>query len=165
MVRTLWRKVKTFLNWPLIDQLLVPIVWLMLGLARAIILFIPFRRFAGWLGASSKTLAYTPIITPAQICRSRRLGGIVRATAKLTPWESLCFPQAIVACLLLRISSIPYIMYFGLAKNEEPDTIDAMKAHAWVIAGPVAVTGGRNNLFKFTVVGSYTSPLLTEVLP
>lgn len=159
MLSKLWRKGRTFLSWPLPDQLLVPFVWLLLGLARAIILFIPFRRFAGWLGQSAKTLACTPVITPTQRNRALRLGRIVRASAKITPWESLCFPQAIVACVLLRAVGIPYIMHFGLAKNDDPADKEPMKAHAWVTSGPVAVTGGRGNLFKFTVVGSYISPV------
>ena len=48
----------------------------------------------------------------------------------------------------------PYITHFGLAKNSNPDELDPLKAHAWVTAGPVAVTGGRS-LRTFTVVGTY----------
>ena len=164
MLRTLWRKWLTFLRLPLGDQALVPLVWLMLGLARVTILFIPFRYFSGWLGQSAKTMTYTPVLDVAETARARRIGRVVRATAKITPWESVCFPQALVACLLLRVSGTPYIMHFGLAKNVDVTDEESMKAHAWVTAGPVAVTGGRGNLFKFTVVGSYLSPLLCDAL-
>jgi len=164
MLAVLWRKWRSFLKLPFKSQILIPLVWLLLGLARAIILLLPFRFFSAWLGNSAKTTIYTPVLLPIQLNRAKSLGQVVRATANITPWESLCFPQALVACLLLRISGIPYIMHFGLARNTEPDCDDPMKAHAWVTAGAVAVTGGRNNLFKFTVVGSYTSPLLAEGL-
>ena len=162
MLRVLWRKCRTFLKLPFGDQILVPLAWLMLGIARATILVIPFRYFSGCLGQSSKTMTYTPVLSTSQTARARRIGRVVRATANITPWESVCFPQALVACLLLRGTSIPYIMHFGLAKNPDNAGEDPMKAHAWVTAGSVAVTGGRNNLFKFTVVGSYLSPLLYE---
>lgn len=159
-----WRKVRSFLKLPFSSKVLVPLVWLLLALARAIILLIPFRYFSTWLGQSAKTVTYTPTLTSVQVQRAKRLGQVVRATANVTPWESVCFPQALVACWLLRLMGIPYIMHFGLAKNTDPDESEPMKAHAWVTAGPVAVTGGRNNLFKFTVVASYTSPLLINVL-
>ena len=54
----------------------------------------------------------------------------------------------------MRLARLPYIMHFGLAKNNNPDEMDPLKAHAWVTAGPVAVTGGRS-LRQFTVVGTY----------
>lgn len=130
--------------------------------ARAIILFIPFRYFSRELGQSAKTITYTPVLDASQTIRARHIGQVVRATAKVTPWESVCFSQALVACLLLRISAIPYIMHFGLAKNPDATDEDQMKAHAWVTAGSVAVTDGRHNLFKFTVVASYIAPLLHE---
>ena len=162
MLKILWSKCRAFLKLPLGDQVLVPLVWLMLGIARVTILVIPFRYFSCWLGQSAKTMTYTPVLSTPHAARARRIGHVVRATANVTPWESVCFPQALVACLLLRTSGIPYIMHFGLAKNPDDTGEDPMKAHAWVTAGPVAVTGGRHNLFKFTVVGSYLSPLLHE---
>ena len=161
---TVWRKSRSFLKLPFSSKVLVLLVWVLLGLARAIILLMPLRYFSAWLGQSAKTVTYTPILTPEQVYRAKRLGLVVRATANFTPWASVCFPQALVACLLLRLSATPYIMHFGLAKNIDPNEDEPMKAHAWVTAGSVSVTGGRNNLFKFTVVGSYTSPLLTNLL-
>jgi hypothetical protein len=163
MLRVLWRKSQAFLKLSFSDQVLVPVTWLMLGIARATILVIPFRYFSGWLGQSAKTMTYTPVLDVAETTHARRIGHVVRATAKVTPWQSVCFPQALVACLLLRMAGIPYIMHFGLAKNPNDTGEDPMKAHAWVTAGPVAVTGGRRNLLKFTVVGSYLSPILYEL--
>ena len=148
------RKCKTLLAWPITDQLLIPIVFVILGLMRACILCLPYRKYASILGDYDKTAIYTPILNTAQTIRARRIGRIVRATAKITPWESLCFPQALTASLFMRLAGLPYIMHFGLAKNHNPGEIEPLKAHAWVTAGPVAVTGGRS-LRQFTVVGTY----------
>lgn len=160
MLNTLWRKWCTFLKLSFSDQVLVPVIWLMLGLARATVLLVPLRYFSSWLGVSTKTAVYTPVLLPSQINRAHSLGRLVRAAANITPWETVCFPQALVACWMLRIVGIPYTMHFGLAKSTDPFEKDPMKAHAWVTAGSIAVTGGRNNLFKYTVVGSFISPLL-----
>ena len=148
------RKCKTLLAWPVTDQLLIPVVFMVLGIMRASILSLPYRWYSPILGAYQKTAIYTPVLNTVQTLRARRIGRIVRATAKITPWESLCFPQALTASLMLRLAGLPYITHFGLAKNSNPDELDPLKAHAWVTAGPVAVTGGRS-LRTFTVVGTY----------
>lgn len=157
-VSILKRKIKSFWSYPLADQLMMPCVWVLLGCARMVILLIPFRYYSRVLGRHVKTEIYTPVLLDEKTAQARRIGRIVRATAKITPWESLCLAQAIVACTLLRLAGTPYIMHFGLAKNTDDKSKDPMKAHAWVTAGPVAVTGGRS-LFQFAVVGSYVSPL------
>lgn len=155
------RKIKSFISLPLVDQLAFPWIWLLLGLARVVILVVPFRVFSSWLGVYSKVNVYTPDITMIQTRKARRLGCLVRASATVTPWESACFPRALVACFLLRLVGVPYVMHFGLAKNTNSSSEDPMKAHAWVIAGPVSVTGGEG--LEYSVVASYISPLLLGV--
>ena len=157
----LWRKWRSFWKFPLLDKMVIPIVFILLGLARIIILAVPFRYYANLLGQYRRTEIFTPVLATPQIEWARRIGRIVRATAKITPWESLCLVQALVASVLLRTMKLPYILHFGLAKNIDTEDIEPMKAHAWVTAGCVAVTGGRS-LFKFTVVGSYVAPYLNE---
>lgn len=151
------KKWSTFLTFPFTDKLLVPIVFILLGVARLSTLIISFRYYARFLGSYQKIDAFTPVLTTEQTQRARRIGHIVRATANITPWESLCLVQAMVASLLLRWWRVPYILHFGLAKNTDPTDSHPMKAHAWVTAGPVAVTGGRS-LFSFAIVGTYISP-------
>lgn len=156
------RKLRSFWKFPLVDKLLVPIIFMLLGIARAAILVLPFRFYAGLLGQYRQTEVFTPVLVSSEVARARRIGRIVRSTAYVTPWESLCLVQALVASLLLRLLNLPYILHFGLAKNTDPKDKEPMKAHAWVTAGPVAVTGGRS-LSKFTVVGSYVAPCLERV--
>lgn len=157
----LLRKWRSFQRFPLLDKLMIPVVFILLGIARAAILLLPFRYYSRFLGENRQTDIFTPLLTPQQVNRSRRIGRAIRATAKITPWESLCLVQALVASILLRIAGLPYILHFGLAKNHDPSDPNAMKAHAWITAGQASVTGGRS-LFKFAVVGSYVSPLLSD---
>lgn len=163
MLGVFWRKWKAFLKYSFGEQLLVPVVFVLLALARLIILLIPFRHYSRLLGEYAKTDMYTPILSTAQIDKARRLGRVVRVTATITPWDSLCLVQALVACLLLRLTNIPYIMHFGLERNKGFSGDKPMNAHAWVVTGAVAVTGGRS-LPTFTVVGSYVSPQLVNKL-
>ena len=82
-----------------------------------------------------------------------QIGRAVRLAARYTPWDSNCFPQAVVARLLLGLYGIPYALFFGLRRD--PDS-GAMLAHAWVAAGRVRVTGGES-FGQFTVVGVFVS--------
>jgi hypothetical protein len=154
LYNTIQRKRRTYRSWPLADQCTMPLIFILLGLMRATILCLPYRWYAAILGEYRQTDIFTPILTPEQIQRARRTGRLVRATAGITPWQSLCFVQALTATILLRLRRLPYIMHFGLAKSQQPEAINPLQAHAWVTAGPIAVTGGCS-LPQFTVVGTY----------
>ena len=156
-----WRKLRSFLQLPVYDQLQVPIIWVLLGISRAITLVMPFRCFSNILGQSAGTLVCSAILTSTQAQQARRCGGLIRATSEITPWKSLCFQQALVACVLLRRLDVPYVVHFGIIKNKLPGDNQLMKAHAWVAAGPVAVIGGSGNLANFTVVGTFHSNCLS----
>lgn len=145
----------------MLDQLLVPMVFILLGLSRLIILIIPFRHYTRLFGSYHKNEIFTPLLTPKQTQLASRIGRIIRSTATITPWQSLCLVQALVASVLLRFAGVPYILHFGLAKNKDTDDADPMKAHAWVTAGRIPVTGGKS-LFKFSVVASYVSGLTNQ---
>ena len=158
LIISLIRKTKSFISLSFVDQLFFPLVWLLLGMARIVILFVPFRAFSSWLGVHSNVNVSVPDLSIMQTNRAKRLGVLVKASAKVTPWKSECFPRALVACFLLRLARIPYVMHFGLAKNTDTSSSDPMKAHAWVVTGRVLVTGGDGSGYK--VVASYVSPLL-----
>lgn len=115
-------------------------VWLLLGLARLIILVVPFRRYANFLGCRYGHALWVPLPSPAGVARARAISQVVRLTARHTPWRSNCFPQAMVARLLLRLYGVPHAVYFGALPTGDPAR--PMSAHAWVSAGRVQVTGG-----------------------
>lgn len=131
-------------------------VWCMLGISRLVVLTIPFRRLSAVLGKGQPLEPWVPVLSEAQTLRAFRIGRVVRAMARFTPWDSNCFAQAITARLLLGLYGVPYALYFGLARD--PDS-GGMKAHAWVAAGRIRVTGGAS-FGQYTVVAMYLCPSL-----
>jgi hypothetical protein len=122
----------------------------LLGLARLMLLIVPFRRIAPWLGQNFQTAAVTPLATHSQIAQARHIGHAVQIAARYTPWKSKCLAQAMVARMLLGIKRLPYALYLGVRKDGET----GLAAHAWVCTGRLAVTGDHS-FGQFTVVGTF----------
>lgn len=154
------RKARAFRRQPRFVQAWFLPVWVLLGIGKALIFTLSFRRLAPYLGRQVGIAPWVPLLTPAQEPRARLIGQTVRLTAGYTPWDSNCFPQAIAARLLLGLYGLPYAFYFGLRR--ERDAPANLLAHAWVAAGRVAVTGGTS-FDRFTVVGCFVSPRLSGV--
>lgn len=159
---TLRSKAGTFFSQPLFIQLGFLPVWIVLGISKALIFALSFRRLAPLLGLQSSIAPWVPLLRPEQEQRALLIGRLVRMTVRYTPWASNCFPQAIAARVLLGLFKVPYILYFGLQRD--PDDPAGMKAHAWVVAGKIPVTGGQS-FGQFTVVGCFVAPQLAEVTP
>lgn len=153
MIRRLSRKLKSFGALPLFTKLWLLPVWVMLAIARAAVLLLPFRRIAPLLGADRGTAAHVPLLPPVGQDRALVIGRTVRLAAAYAPWQANCFAQAIVAAILLRLYGLPYTIFFGLRRASPPET--GMQAHAWTSAGRVAVTGGEG-FGGYTVVGAFT---------
>jgi len=158
MWRVLRRKILGFLRQPRFTQLWLVPLWLLLGLSKAAIFTISFRRLAPWLGAAVGVTPWVPVLIPAQEARAWQISRAVHLAARYTPWNSNCFPQAVAARLLLGLYRIPYALYFGLMRD--PETRE-FKAHAWIAAGRVRVTGDES-FSQFTVVGCFVAPQLTK---
>lgn len=127
--------------------------WLILGLSRLAIVTLSFRRIAGWLGVHEGTAAQVPLATGQQEAISAAVGRAIRVAARLTPWQSNCFPQAITARLILAVHRLPHAVYFGVRKGASKDEL---LAHAWVACGRSNVTGGHS-FGKYTTVGCFVS--------
>ena len=154
MGRGVLQKVRNFRRYdPFVRAWFVP-VWLGLGLARAIVLLASFRRLAPWLGQHAGAAVAVPLLDPPQQARAGLVSQTVRLAARHTPWESNCFPQAIVARALLGVYGVPYVLCFGVAR--EPAGPAGLRAHAWVASGPVAVSGG-DGFADYAVVACYAS--------
>lgn len=155
-ITTVFRKARQFRNYSTFIKLWLLPVWLTLGFSRALILTLSFKRLAPRLGIHEGAAPWVPLLDSAQEACALEIGRVVRLAARYTPWESNCFPQAVAARLLLGLYGIPYVLYFGLARD--PANGD-MKAHAWVVAGRVRVAGGAS-FRQFTVVGCFVAPQL-----
>ncbi|MEI6335876.1 MAG: lasso peptide biosynthesis B2 protein [Methylococcaceae bacterium] len=156
MLTTLRRKMVTLFRQPLFIQLWLIPLWCVLGICKLLIFSVKFKKLADCLGQTMTATPWVPLLSQAQEYRALQIGRAVRLSAKYTPWDSNCFPQAIAARWLLGLYNIPYALYFGLQRD--PELAD-MKAHAWVAAGRIRVTGGFS-FNRFTVVGCFVDPHL-----
>ena len=150
---TLRSKYHSFTQLPVAVRWRIPVTWCLLGLSRLLVLVLPFRMLAPRLGQR----AAAPVVLLVQTSQLKQLSllkQLIAVTSKYCPWRANCFAQAITASYWLRRWGIPYSVFFGVAR----DPMQRLKAHAWVMAGPVAVSGGYG-FSHFTVVGSYVSDI------
>jgi hypothetical protein len=137
-------------------RLLAPPVFVMLGLARLAVVVLPFRVYVPLLG---ERVATADIVPPAADARDSARALTVRksiaAVAAVTPWTSNCLPQALVACVLLRVYGVAHVTYLGTTRGD-PDR-EPLRAHAWVMVSGLAVTGGRG-AGRQTVVATFATP-------
>lgn len=146
-------KARTFWRMQFKYKILFIINFMLCGIARASINTLPLRRLTPYFGRFQKTTIFSTLVSNKQRNQARLIGKSVRLAAKYTPWDSSCLTQAMVAKFWCRLYRIPYVLYIGFAKSaEEPS---GYKAHAWVTAGPVAVTGG-DGLADYNVISSYS---------
>ena len=123
-----------------------PFLFVALGLARAVVLALPFRTYAPVFGelCENPATAPSPSIPPSREpsltgSRARHIGRTIEAVAQLTPWNSNCLAQTLVAALCLRTARISYSVHFGVAASAKPAQL--IEAHSWVMAGAYPVTG------------------------
>ena len=144
-------KYRSFKQLPAGVRWRIPVTWLLLGVSRFFILLLPFRYVAVFLGQRAEA-PVVPLVPAEHIAQLRQLKQLIAVTSKYCPWRANCFAQAMTARLWLNWWGLPYSVFFGVAR----DGATALKAHAWVVVGPVAVSGG-NSFSQFTVVASYVS--------
>jgi len=129
-------------------------IWLLLGISRAAILFVPFRYLVRLSKKQGQPNVYIPVLSADQDSRVRQISLVIKIASRLTPWTSNCFPRALTALVLLRLYDIPHSLFFGVLRTA---TDEGLAAHAWIAAGPVQVTGG-DGFKRFAVVGFLASP-------
>jgi len=117
---------------------------LVLAGARFALLFIPFRKLATRLGegltpgdaggriAEIRNDAGAPVL-------AREIGWAVRRTARYAPFRAMCLEQALAATWMLRRRGVRGVLHLGVAL--QPGTQPGMKAHAWLDAAGIPVTG------------------------
>ena len=151
------RKIRSAATFSATELALVPLVFVLLGVARLAILMLPFRSYVGLFGEVTDLSTVQGAATARAMSRQGSVGRVVRRTAKITPWESLCLAQAMVASVLLRASGVSFLVFFGVARADGDGSSDPLAAHCWVRVGEVNVTGGQN-VSRFTVVKAFARP-------
>lgn len=147
------RKLGTWWGLSTLEKVWLAPTWLLLGIARACVLLIPFRHLAAQLGQNGQGQATIQSLGSTQSHRALRLGRAIRTAARYAPWNANCLAQALVAHWVLRLYRIPHTVCLGLKRDASNN---ALLAHAWVRAGTVWVTGGSDSQ-AFTVVKRFAS--------
>ena len=125
--------------------------WLMaeatlwLALAWLALVVLPFRRIAAHLGESltpAEAVARMAEAPAADEARTivRDIGWAVRGAAAHLPFPARCLQQALAAKCMLRRRRITGTLHLGVATRQGPG--GTMRAHAWLDAAGVEVTGG-----------------------
>jgi Transglutaminase-like superfamily len=125
--------------------------YILLGVMRAAILLLPFRRISGLMGlvqgevnnATVKSL--TPV--PAEISWA------IQAAAARTPWESACLAQSLAGLAMLSRRGIGATLYLGVAKDLI--NLEFIVAHAWLCCGDAIITGGAGS-DNYIPISSFT---------
>jgi hypothetical protein len=127
------------------DQLLLVEAVVLLGLARATILLIPFKRIAPHLGETQQETAPGTANAAAS-----HIAHAIRLASRHTPWSSNCFAQALAAHLMLRRRGAANTLYLGIYKD-----MTSFAAHAWLRNGDPIVTGAPEHK-RFMVIARYS---------
>ena len=120
------------------DRLLFLEATALLAVARFCVRYLKFRHYSRWLGPQCDG----EVPAPVKIDQHARdeisaISQEIRRAANNVPWQAVCLPQAIAGKWMLRRRGIASQLYLGLAKGES----DQLKAHAWLVAGELPVSG------------------------
>jgi hypothetical protein len=115
---------------------------LLLGLARLLVLLVPFRMYARAIGRDGES----PDAPPPQVVH--RVRRAIESVSGHVPWRSKCLEQALAAKAMLRGRGIPSTLYLAVARDV------ALEAHAWVRSGNVYVTG-EVAFDRYTIVARF----------
>lgn len=143
-------KLKSFVKLNLQTKIEVLRVFCLCGIARAVILLVPFNKFKKYLGTYNVETSYETAIEEYRI--AKRVRWMVERTSQYTPWESKCLVQAMVAQYLMKRHNIHTTLYLGVAKDRE----ESIKAHAWLRCGQLIVTGAAP-MPEYTVVAKFAN--------
>lgn len=152
------RKLRSAARSPAFVKLWVLPAWGLIGLASLAIVILPFRRIAPWLGHNLGTAAVTPHPPRAAVERAAQIAMTIAIAAKYAPFRSDCLPQAMVAAALCRLYSIPYALHLGCKINPAGVDGSPMAAHAWVVTGPIVLSGGRQSAHGYCSLTCWTMP-------
>lgn len=152
LIRPVLRKLRGIARLPPGFVLLTGVAWLGLWLARVVILLVPLRHSVRLYGQDWGLAACLPLADPDQMARADRIRRALQLAVKYSPASANCYPQALVARFLLARAGLPHALFFGVRREGAE-----LKAHAWVMIGRLAVSGG-DCFGTYTVVRSFFSP-------
>ena len=107
--------------------------YLLLGIARGCVVFLPFRHVALLLGREGEEVSSYRGAMREDIKRA------IERSAHRTPWRSNCLAQSLTATWMMRRRGHHVTTYLGVRRDES----GAIIAHSWTIAGQAFMTGKR----------------------
>jgi Transglutaminase-like superfamily len=136
-------------------KLILVQAWLMLGWYRAGILLVSFKRLTRNLQHHAIPALPAPL-SEDQEHEALMIGRLVTAASRITPWQSFCLTQVLVAQRLLASRNIPGQFYLGVRRGcELTDDPTGLSAHAWLQCGEDIVSGKARHE-EFTVVSAFS---------
>lgn len=138
-----------FWNKPFSKKLLLIRIFLLLSIAGAANLILPFKVYSGILGEINSESGRNPQNLDweyvDQITKS------IRNVSLASPIGFTCLVQATIGKILLAKNEIDSTLYFGVKKVYNQN----LKAHAWLRVGSEIVLGGEV-ADEYTVVSTYS---------
>lgn len=148
---TLKRKLYSFFNSTQIERALFFEAYLLLGLARATVLILPFKLLSRHWGIPHSEGLYS---TPKNREFLGQLSRAIHTASRYTPWKSNCLPQALAAKRMLHRRSYTSTLYLGISTANTSST-GAISAHAWLRCADTWICGYRASQ-GFTVVATFS---------
>lgn len=149
-------KIVTFWRMSYKDKRMFFINFCLCGIAKLATQCLSYKRLSAYFGNSCQMLVASTLISKEQINQVLSIRRSIHLSARYTPWNSSCLTQALVAKFWCQRYQVPYLFFIGLAKVG--DKSFKREAHAWITAGPIAITGG-NGLETHHVICSYSNVL------
>jgi len=131
------KKIQKFIVLDSIQQRLFIEAYVTLGVMRAAILTVSFKRLVTSLTQQKHTVA--PTLDDGQLTKAVAIGKAVRSAAANTPWESLCLAQALTAQRMLSKRGIAGVFHLGAMMGSTGE--EKLKAHAWLQCDQQIITG------------------------
>ena len=146
----LLKKVKKFFGLSFAEKISILEAFILTGIVRFSILFIPFNKLARCIGKYKDESTYS--VSDKEKDTICRIAWAVYVVSKRTPWQSKCLVKALTAQIMLRQRKVSSTLYLGVAK----DKANKLKAHAWLRSGQDIITGNSEKE-GFTVVAKFAN--------
>lgn len=150
---TVQRKLATAFALPRRRLCLTAAAWLLLWPAKVAAITIPIRVLKRLLGQDRALEGVAPALNRPDQARALEVSAAMALAARYSPRSANCYPQALVAHLLLSLSGLDHALFFGVHRKSGNN---ALAAHAWVVAGDHVVCGGPD-LTRYTVVRCFVT--------
>lgn len=136
-IKKLFKGIRKINKIPRKDRSIFLEAFFTMALTRFLILFIPFRKVASFMG---KPMCLTSEdLGEELLLAAKRITGIIERLSNHTPWESKCFVKALSAQIMLKKRRIPCTLYLGMSK----DKANNISAHAWLRCGKFILLGDK----------------------